>query len=263
MKSLAIANQKGGVGKTTIATHLAWHLASEGKSVLFIDLDPQANATSTLSPQGNVAAVTTSQLFRSITISDPLPSPAAGQIALVKADPKLVDLDQEDHTVLSVFNSQVREAAAGFDYLIVDVGPSLGNRMLAAMLTTDALLCPIEPETYAIQGVNMMIRTHQHAEFIKTKSNERGGDFPKGRMLGIVLTKVNRNYPRHIQVVEQLATQLGELVLPVWLPARSAIGEAQSAQLPVWGIGGSSSREAAKEMRKLCSFLESKLEEAN
>jgi len=172
MKSLAIANQKGGVGKTTLATHLAWHLAEQGKSVLFVDIDPQSNATSTLASHAHAAGISSSQLFEPRDIA--LPSPAAGEIVLVGADSKLVELDSRPHSVLSTFNQQVRAMAAPFDYLIVDVPPSLGNRMLASLLATDALLCPIEPEKYAIDGVATMIATFRQAQQLKATAN-RGG----------------------------------------------------------------------------------------
>lgn len=259
MKSLAIANQKGGVGKTTLATHLAWHLAEQGKCVLFVDIDPQSNATSTLASHARAAGVSSSQLFEPCDIA--LPSPAAGEIVLVGADSKLVELDSRPHSVLSTFNQQVRAMAAPFDYLIVDVPPSLGNRMLASLLATDALLCPIEPEKYAIDGVATMIATFRQAQQLKATANRGGAVFPPSRMLGVFLTKVTRSFARHRATVQELAENYGKVILPVYLPTRSAIGEAQSANVPVWKMGTSSSRDAAKEMREACAFIAGKLEE--
>lgn len=253
MKSLAVANQKGGVGKTTIATHLAWHVAEQGRSVLFIDLDPQGNASSTFA-QYAVAGVTTSKLFSAEAIPAPTASP--GEIRLIASDNQLVDLDSQHTSVLTQFVRSVHAMAEPFDYCIVDVGPSLGNRMTAALLACDALLCPITPETYAIDGVAKMIATHAHIASIKRKSG-----LPSV-FLGILLTQVNRTYLRHRTTAQQLIEAYTAQVLPAWLPTRSAIGEAQSARIPVWSLGTSSARDAGREMRELCVILTEKLDNA-
>lgn len=256
VKSLAVAIQKGGVGKTTIVTHLAWRAAEKGNSVLVIDVDSQKNASSTLRAQADVLPLSCSDLFQDQNPSLLDVTPTPGKITLVEADAKLVNLDKAPHSVLSVFDRQVRKMAAPFDYLFVDVGPSVGNRMLGSLLPVDALLSPIEPEKFAIDGVADMIATFRHARHVKMNANQDdGGTYPEMRFLGIFLNKVTRTFPRHRRTVEMLAEAHGKLVLPKYLATRSAVGEAQSANIPIWDLGTSSSREAANEMREACDFI--------
>ncbi|MBP2480190.1 chromosome partitioning protein [Stenotrophomonas sp. PvP093] len=250
MKSLAVANQKGGVGKTTMATHLGWFAAEQGQSVLLLDLDPQGNASSTFKEYA-VPDLTTSMMFAAQVPSVPVQA-EAGQIALIASDKKLVDLDKEEASTLSNFVRAVKTIGAGFDLVIVDVGPSLGNRMHAALLACDALISPITPETYAIEGVAEMIQTHRRIKMVKEKAG-----LPLV-FLGILLTNVNRQYPRHKATAKTLLETHGDKILPVWMPTRSVVGDSQSARLPVWKMG-SSSRDAGNEMRDVCKFILDKL----
>jgi len=256
MKSIAIANQKGGVGKTTISTHLAWRAAEQGKSVLFIDLDHQGNASSSLSPHSDHVGVTASQLFR---VDCTIPSPAQGKILLIPGDVHLVEIDDDPagkNATTSRFIEQVRKQAALYDYLILDVAPAADSRMLAAVLATDALLTPIDPETYAIQGVQKMYALYQQAEKIK-RAPAIG--LPPGKFLGVAINRLNRNFPSHRENLQSLLEKLGTLILPDVLSLRSAISVSQGARIPVWDVGTSSSREAGKEMRKFCDSILEKI----
>lgn len=258
MRSLAVANQKGGVSKTTIVTHLAWHLAGQGKSVLFIDNDPQKNASSVMEAYSTPAGISTSQLYRSTELPHLIPEP--GVIHLIAADDELADIEPQGTAVLDSFNGNVRALAESFDYLLIDVAPTIGNRMLAALIATDALLSPIDPERFAIDGVATMLETFRNAEEMKLDANANGANFPPTRLLGVFLSKVTRSFPRHRATVQELADTYGGLILPKWLPTRSAIGDSQNANVPVWDLGTPASKEAAKEMRAACEYITELLE---
>ncbi|WNH54834.1 ParA family protein [Stenotrophomonas oahuensis] len=254
MLSLSVANQKGGVSKTTIVTHLAWYLAGQGKSVLFIDNDPQKNASSTMETYSRPAGIATSQLYGSVDLPDLTPEP--GVIHLIAADDELADIEHQGPAVLDWFNGNVRALAEDFDYLLIDVAPTIGNRMLSALIATDALLSPIDPERFAIDGVGTMLETYRNADAMKQNANANdGANFPPMRLLGVFLSKVTRSFPRHRATVQALAEAYGELILPVWLPTRSAIGDSQNANVPVWDLGTASSKEAAKEMQAACQYI--------
>ncbi|MBO9900315.1 ParA family protein [Xanthomonas phaseoli pv. dieffenbachiae] len=254
MKSIAVVNQKGGVGKTTIATHLAWYCAEQkGESVLVCDLDPQGNATSTLA-SCQVHGVTTSQLFGADF--DPSTvgiSATPGAVQLLSADRRLVEIDKEPTSSLMRFVRALNVLGESFDRIVVDVGPSLGNRMHAALFACECLVCPIEPETYALEGVVSMMQTHRQIAQVKAKHGL------SLTFLGILVMKVNRTYPRHRETLTRLLHDHGEKILPVYSPMRSAVGEAQAARKPVWDLGSSSAREAGKEMAEICEYLHNKM----
>lgn len=153
MKTIAIANQKGGVGKTAVACHLAFHLRDAGHKVLFIDLDPQGNASSTLKasavPNVDAAALFADDLIE-LTVRD--------GITLLGANAALADLERADPKVIGHFREHMTAWSAAFDFAIIDTAPTLGLRMSAALIVADFVLCPIELESYSIQGITNMLQ---------------------------------------------------------------------------------------------------------
>ncbi|WP_159650657.1 ParA family protein, partial [Bosea sp. 125] len=130
MKTIVINNQKGGVGKTTLAVHLAWHLAETGGRVLLIDADAQGNATDTM--KRHRGDVTAAELFRQGR------SPVIGGldgITLAASDSSLTDVDRGDAAGIQQFRDNLRSVSAVFDVCVIDTPPSLGLRSVAALVS--------------------------------------------------------------------------------------------------------------------------------
>ena len=154
MKSLVVANQKGGVGKTALITHLAFDFAERGLRVLVIDLDTQGNASYTL--RGQTVAGEASALFAA---SAPKVTGKVG-ICVFRADAALANLEAGDLTqAASRLRHNFRTLQNHFDVCLVDTAPALGVRLVAALVSADFVLSPIELEAYSIQGIRMMVST--------------------------------------------------------------------------------------------------------
>ena len=248
MKILAIANQKGGVGKTAISVHLAFYFAEKGKRVLFIDLDPQCNSSSTL--REFRSDISSSSLFQS---DCPTLPPASADLTLIAGDKQLIDLERAEKSVIQTFVMNL-ESVKGYDLCIMDTGPTMGFRMTAALIASDYVLTPIEVEQYSIDGTKDMINTIAGTARIREKTG-RGFSY-----LGILPNRVNNTSPMHISNLKALIKNHPKLVIPKKISTRTSIGEALHERVPVWKLKKSAAKEAGKEMRDVFDYLESKMD---
>lgn len=241
MKSLVIANQKGGVGKTALVAHLAFDFAERGLRVLVVDLDTQGNASFTLRSRTILGEA--SSLF-----GDKPPKVVAVQpgISLLRADPSLANLEaknlQESATRL---RHSLRALGPGFDVCVIDTAPALGVRLVAALVAADFVLSPIELEAYSLQGIRMMVSTIQDVR----KGN------PALKFLGILPSKVDSRNPRHQAHLEELQSTYKALLIPTAVGLRSSVADALSLGEPVWTIRKTAARKATREMREVASHL--------
>ncbi len=246
MKNMVVANQKGGVGKTSFVVHLAFYFAEQGKKVVVIDGDTQGNASHTLQlhRSGSVA----SQVFTGDTksIKDKV-KPVEGGVVLIEADAGLADIDKHSLSDASVSFKQVVSVldGAGFDLCIVDTPPSLGNAMVASLFSADYVLSPIELEVYSIKGIKKMMATISNVK----KRNK------KLRFLGMAASKVDGRNPRHRAHLEELSKAFPSLMLPTAIGLRSSIADALSKGVPVWKIKKTAARVAGKEVKALASYV--------
>ncbi|MCX6935325.1 MAG: ParA family protein [Verrucomicrobia bacterium] len=249
MRTIAVLNQKGGVGKTTTAIHLAAGAAEAGRQVLLVDLDPQANATSGLGLEhvpgkslypvlvGQARAVDMLQASRQANLQI-LPS----ELDLAGAE---IELAGMDNPLL-----RVREALAplrsdpAFDLVIIDCPPSVGLLMTSALVAAEKILVPVQCEYFALEGVGKILNL---VERIK-----QGDLNPSLSILGIVLTMYDTRTRLSQQVSEDLRAHLGEQVFRTIIPRSVRLAEAPSHGRTIYeydnsGVAAASYRQLTTE----------------
>ncbi len=252
MKTIAVANQKGGVGKTTTAVNLAACLALKGQFVLLIDLDPQGNATSALGVEG----VDGHSIYKPLVDQGPVAKqilPTRFEtLSIVPADLDLagaeIEVARGDHhlTRLREVLWPLREDAA-FDYVLFDCPPSLGILMTNALAAADELLVPLQCEYFALEGLSKIV---QVIEQIRAS-----GANSALTLHGIVMTMHDSRTNLSQQVVAEVRKHFGETVYQTMIPRTVRLGEAPSFGKTIMeydpnGLGATAYRDLADEFLK-------------
>ncbi|MCB1099547.1 MAG: ParA family protein [Verrucomicrobiales bacterium] len=252
MRIIAVANQKGGVGKTTTSMNLAACLAERGVRVLLLDLDPQANASSALGyppqPGGSLYPVLLGEdwlegkivqtRFPSLSIIPSEMELAGIEIELARAENHLTRLAE----VLAPLRNDGR-----FDYMIIDCPPSLGILMTSALAAADGLLIPIQCEYFGLEGLAKIVEIHEQI----TQSDIN----PNVTIEGILMTMYDSRTNLSKSVVEDVRRVFGDLVYKTIIPRSVSLSEAPSYEQSIIEYAPSSRgavayRELAKEFLK-------------
>lgn len=248
MKTLVVANQKGGVGKTTLLVHMAHYAAEAGSRVLVIDLDPQRNTTHSL--EAFADGTCASALFDAKPIE--LKAAAIARITLIGADSALVDVDRAKLDTAQDFVGHVRRFSdsGDFDVCLIDTSPVLGLRMVAALAAANYAIAPIELQAYSINGIAAMLKTIYG---IRQQLN------PGLQFLGMLPSRVNAHSPAQKANLAALLMRHPDLIMRRAITERTSIGEAASEQRPVWESPKTSAREAGKEMKRVLAHITEKM----
>ncbi|MBM3652650.1 MAG: ParA family protein [Alphaproteobacteria bacterium] len=242
MKTIVINNQKGGVGKTTLAVHLAWYLTEVGRRVLILDLDAQANATDTLARHAGNA--TAAELFK------PAARIAPGGIdglTLAAADTSLTDVDRGDAASILTLRENLAAVSGDFDFCVIDTPPSLGLRSVAALVAASHVLSPIYLEDYSVKGVKGLLQT-----FLGVQKRYGRSD---ATFLGLLPSLFNTKSPRQREHLEQLLRDAGKYVFPGHVVARDGYAEAVAERAPVKKLKRRSAQEAGREVRAVLANI--------
>lgn len=245
IKVVAIANQKGGVGKTTTAVNLAACLAAVGKRVLLFDLDPQANATSGLGLDKIEGASAYRPLLGEGSLVDKIQPTAFDRLEVIPSEVDLcgADIDlarSENHLQRAALALQPVLASERFDLILVDCPPSLGVLTLNAFAAADGLLVPLQCEYYALEGISMLNR-------ILAQLRDNGIN-PRLELLGVVMTMFDSRTKLANQVVSEVREHFGERVFETLIPRSTRLAEAPSFGKPIIHYDKYSSGAAAYEV---------------
>lgn len=225
---IAVANQKGGVGKTTTTINLSACLAEKGKKVLTIDIDPQGNTSSGLGVDKNSLENTVYQLvigaspiedciinnlFENLSI---LPS----NVNLAGAEIELIGIEEREF----ILKKHIEKIRNNYDYIIIDCPPSLNTLTVNAMTTADTVLVPIQCEYYALEGLTQLIHT---INLVKKRLN------PDLEIEGVVFTMFDARTNLSLQVVENVKENLKQNIYKSIIPRNVRLAEAPSHGLPI------------------------------
>lgn len=225
---IAIANQKGGVGKTTTSTNLSACLAEIGKKVLVVDIDPQGNATSGLGIDKNELEYTIYDLFigecklEDCLIVDALEnlSILPSNVNLSGAEIELIGIDRREY----VLKHNIEAIKDNYDYIIIDCPPSLNILTVNALSTADSVLVPIQCEYYALEGLSQLVYT---INLVKKRLN------PSLTMEGVVFTMYDARTNLSLEVVENVKNNLKQNIYKTIIPRNIKLAEAPSRGMPI------------------------------
>jgi chromosome partitioning protein len=248
-KTIAVVNQKGGVGKTTTAINVAAQLAGPHSSVLLVDLDPQGNSTSGLAiPKESTPQTTYDVLNGDAQLIAVAQKTNVAHLLVLPANANLagaeVELVGREHREFAL--KQALKQGLTYDYILIDCPPSLGLLTINALTAADSVLIPVQAEYYALEGLSQLLNTIQAV---------RGSTNPQLELLGIVLTMFDKRNSLSDQVQAEVINYFGDKLFKTIIPRNVRLAEAPSYGRTIyehdrWSKGARSYKALAKEVQE-------------
>lgn len=238
-KIMAIANQKGGVGKTTTTINLGAALAERGKRVLLIDLDPQGNASTGLGVNPDQRQITTYDVLSgdaTVAQAAQLCTVAGMMVVPATTDLSSADIELLDNKKRSFLLRDVLRTVTGYDFILIDCPPSLNILTVNAMVAADSIIVPLQSEFFALEGLSQLILTVRD---VRQSAN------PTLRIEGIVLTMFDSRNNLSLQVEQDARTNMGDMVFKTVIPRNVRLSEAPSFAMPVLAYDSASKGSVA------------------
>lgn len=227
-KIIAIANQKGGVGKTTTSVNLSAYLAEMGEKVLLIDIDPQGNATSGLGVSKEEIEYSTYDLMiKKQDIYDIIISTSVSGLYLVPANIQLAGAEIELVNILSretVLKKSIQKIINDYDFIIIDAPPSLGLLTINALAAATDVIIPVQAEYYALEGLTQLLNT---IELVREHIN------PSLEIMGLLITMYDKRTNISQEVAKQAKDYFKEKVFHTFIPRSVRLSEAPSFGKPI------------------------------
>lgn len=227
-KIIAVANQKGGVGKTTTAVNISASMAHIGKKVLLVDIDPQGNATSGAGiEKGDVDECIYNLLVEDVNIKEII---RPGSIENLDVVPATINLSGAEIELVPTISREIRlkkglsDIEDDYDYIFIDCPPSLGLLTINALTAADSVLIPVQCEYYALEGLSQLLNTIRLVQ--KHLNNNLAIE-------GVLLTMLDARTNLGLQVIEEVKKYFREKVFQTIIPRNVRLGEAPSHGLPI------------------------------
>lgn len=251
-KVICVTNQKGGVGKTTTAVNLSYYLAKDKKKTLLIDFDPQGNATSGLGVEkndGKLTATMTDVVLDNAEITNIILPTKYKNFDLAPTTPELANAEVEITGMQRKFvrlRDAVRKVRDNYDYIIIDLPPSLSLLTVNGMIASDYLLLPVQTEFYALEGVAQLLES---MKLVMKQAN------PSLRLLGVLATMYDKRTSLSGQVYSEIKKYFKNLTFKTTIPRNVRVAEAPSHGVPVgaydkFSKGAKAYKEFAKEVEE-------------
>ena len=252
-KVICVTNQKGGVGKTTTAVNLCYYLAKNKKRTLLIDFDPQGNATSGLgiekTDKVSLGTTMTEVILGAAALSEAIRPTKYKNFDLAPVTPELANAEVEITGMQRKFvrlRDAVRTVVENYDFIIIDLPPSLSLLTVNGMIASDYLLLPVQTEFYALEGVAQLLES---MKLVMKQAN------PNLRLLGVVATMYDKRTSLSAQVFSEIEKYFKNLTFKTTIPRNVRVAEAPSHGVPVgaydkFSKGAKAYKEFTKELEE-------------
>lgn len=251
MKKIAVANQKGGVGKSTLAVHLVYAAREAGLRVLLVDMDRMGSFSTSFPESGEHqgAASTASELF--LADSEIRPELIEPGFAIIRADEKLAALIASDQAVIKQPSRHLRNLSSEYDLCVIDTPGLLGMNpptTIGALVAADAVVCPFGVGLYEAKAVNDL--------WTYLRNVKLNGYNPRLQLMGLIPSKVQTTSRADMKALAALREAFGEAILPHMLGERTSVKQAIAQRKPVWkGTRGAGHLKAAQEWRDATQYI--------
>lgn len=226
--TIAVTNQKGGVGKTTTAINVAFYLAKEGSKTLLVDFDPQGNATSGLGfEKSDLKKTMVEVILGDVTVDKAILETKFKNLSLAPTTPHLANAEVDISKLSRRFNllkKALETVVDQYDFVVIDCPPSLSLLTINGLIASNYVLLPVQTEFYALEGVSQLLES---MKLVKKAMN------PDLELLGVVATMVDSRTTLSSQVLEEVKKFFGKKVFETYIPRNVRLAEAPSHGVPV------------------------------